>query len=154
MHRTYLNQTALEKIQTAFPALTREEGSEGALCGEADALPALLAFLQTDETCDFDRLGNLTAVDYPDRFELVYHLHSSRKRHTIELKAPLPKESPVAPSVTALWPSANFQEREVYDLLGIRFEGHPDLRRILLPDDFEGYPLRKDFKPAPAETRC
>ena len=154
MYRTYLNETGFEKIRAAFPAAERAEGPEGAFSIDAGALCDLLAFLQADETCAFDRLGNLTAVDYPDGFELVYHLHSSQKRHTVAVKARLPKENPVAPSVTALWPSADFQEREVYDLLGIRFENHPNLQRILLPDDFEGYPLRKDFKPVQPETRC
>lgn len=154
MYRTYLNESGFEKIRAAFPAAERAEGPEGALFIDAGALCDLLAFLQADEACDFDRLGNLTAVDYPDGFELVYHLHSSRKRHTVAVKARLPKENPAAPSVTSLWPSADFQEREVYDLLGIRFENHPNLQRILLPDDFEGYPLRKDFKPAQPETRC
>lgn len=154
MHRTYLNQIALEKVQSAIPSLVREEGPAGALQVERSALMELLAFLRQDEACDFDRLGNLTAVDYPDRFELVYHLHSSQKNHTVAVKAALAKDAPVAPSVTALWPSADFQEREVYDLLGVRFTDHPNLTRILLPDDFEGHPLRKDFKPAQAETRC
>lgn len=154
MHRTYVDQKILEDIQTAFPAAICADGPEGAVRVGADALLELLAFLQADAACDFDRLGNLTAVDYPDRFELVYHLHSSQKRHTIAVKADLPKDAPAAPSVTALWPSANFQEREVYDLLGVRFTGHPNLTRILLPDDFAGHPLRKDFKPAQTETRC
>jgi NADH-quinone oxidoreductase subunit C len=94
----------------------------------------------------FDRLGMVTAVDAGDgRLVLVYRLTSRVLRAAIFLKALFPAGDPVTPTVTDLWPAANWQEREVYDMFGIVFEGHPDLRRILLPDDWVGHPLRKDY---------
>ena len=93
----------------------------------------------------FDRLGMLTAVDRGERFEMVYRLQSRAMQTGMFLKCTVERESAAVRSLTDLWPSANWQEREVYDLFGISFEGHPDLRRILLPDGFEGHPLRKDY---------
>lgn len=94
----------------------------------------------------FDLLGMVTAVDYGDEFELVYRIQSRDMHAGIFLKVRVKRGKPVIESVCDLWPAANWQEREVYDLFGIIFEGHPDLRRILLTDDWEGYPLRKDYE--------
>lgn len=101
---------------------------------------------------DYDYLSAITAVDWLDRIEMVYHLFSFNylKRPTglvlrVDLERPDYPDYPLCPSLTTLWPGANFQEREVYDLMGVKFIGHPDLRRILLADDFPGHPLRKDF---------
>ena len=105
--------------------------------------------VKTNSSLQFDHLSNLTAVDYPDYIEVVYHLYSHALKHKLVMKVKLAKqeeELPQTPSVVLLWPTAEFQEREVYDLFGVEFNGHPDLRRILLPDDFVGYPLRKDFQ--------
>jgi NADH-quinone oxidoreductase subunit C len=102
-----------------------------------------LSALQLDHLC------SVTAVDYAQTMEVVYHLYSHALKHELVLKVKLIKqgdELPQATSVVSLWPTANFQEREVYDLLGVFFIGHPDLRRILLPEDFVGHPLRKDFQ--------
>lgn len=93
----------------------------------------------------FNHLANLTAVDYQDRFELVYHIYSIPGNRKLLVKADVDHEQPLAPSAVSIWPTADWQEREVFDLMGIRFEGHPNLQRILLPDEFEGHPLRKDF---------
>ena len=96
----------------------------------------------------FERLSTVTAVDrYPrrPRFELVYHLHSISRKERLRLKTRLDGDSPEIDSATAVWRSANWYEREVFDLFGIRFRNHPDLRRIMMPDDWEGYPLRKDY---------
>jgi NADH-quinone oxidoreductase subunit C len=84
--------------------------------------------------------------------EVVYHFFSYVHRHDLTVKIDLPRDKPVVPSVAALWPSANWQEREQFDLLGVEFTGHPDLRRILLPEDWVGHPLRKDWT-EPAEYR-
>lgn len=98
------------------------------------------------DTHGYDYLANLTSVDYQDCYEVVYHLASIRKGNgPLGVKVRAEKENPVVPSLTSLWPGANFQEREVYDMMGIRFEGHPSLKRILLWEGFEGYPLRKDY---------
>lgn len=103
------------------------------------------AFLKDDPRLQFDYLNSLTAVDWLDRFEVVYHLYSIPRKHHVTLKVRLDRENPTLPSVTSVWKAANWQEREVYDMFGIRFEGHPDLRRILLEEDWVGYPLRKDY---------
>lgn len=105
-------------------------------------------FLKRDEQTPFDYLSDLTCVHYPDRgdtpFEVVYNLFSIPTNERVRLKART-SEAAGIDSVTGVWPSANWLEREVYDLFGIRFANHPDLRRLLLPPDWEGYPLRKDF---------
>lgn len=93
----------------------------------------------------FDRLGMVTAVDRGEWFVLVYRLHSRPLSAAVFMKVKVPRDEASVASVNEVWPAANWQEREVYDLFGIEFEGHPDLRRILLPDDFEGHPLRKDY---------
>jgi len=90
-------------------------------------------------------LSLISGVDWVDRLEVVYHLYNLSRRPAIVLKVDVPRDDPVVPSVTSVWPGADFSERETYDLFGIRFLGHPDLRRILLVDDFPGFPLRKDF---------
>ncbi|MCL4079027.1 NADH-quinone oxidoreductase subunit C [Coriobacteriia bacterium Es71-Z0120] len=94
----------------------------------------------------FDRLGMVTAVDRGDEFEVVYRLQSRRLAAGMFLKTAVPYSEPTVPTMCDLWPAANWQEREVYDLFGIIFEGHPDLRRILLPEDWVGHPLRKDYE--------
>jgi len=91
--------------------------------------------------------SDLTATDWPpraERFDVVYCLYSTRHRHRLRVKAKLAVDTPIA-SVTPVWPSANWLEREVYDMFGIPFAGHPDLRRILMPPDWQGYPQRKDY---------
>lgn len=93
----------------------------------------------------FDRLGMLTAVDRGETFELVYRLTSRSMSVGIFLKCSVDREHPVVTSLVSLWPAALWQEREVYDLFGIEFENHPDLRRILLPEEWIGHPLRKDY---------
>jgi NADH-quinone oxidoreductase subunit C len=107
---------------------------------------SVCGFLKHDR--GFVRLSTVTAVDrYPSepRFEVVYHLHSIEHNERVRLKCRLPGEHPLIESVTSVWRSADWYEREVFDLFGIRFAGHPDLRRIMLPDDWEGHPLRKDY---------
>jgi NADH-quinone oxidoreductase subunit C len=94
----------------------------------------------------FTRLGMVTAVDHGDRFEMVYRLKSASLQAAIFLKCDVERAEPRVPSMCDLWPGANWQEREVYDLFGIVFENHPDLRRIVLPDEWVGHPLRKDYE--------
>ena len=96
----------------------------------------------------FDLLGMVTAVDYGDEFELVYRIRSREMHVGIIVKARVPRSDPRIASIVDLWPAADWHEREVFDLFGIVFEGHPDLRRILLPDDWVGHPLRKDYEDA------
>jgi NADH-quinone oxidoreductase subunit C len=95
---------------------------------------------------NFSFLADLTAVDYPDNFTVVYHLMRLTDARIIRVKVLLDKDNPHIDSAVTLWHGANVMERETFDLMGIIFDGHPDLKRILCPDDFEGHPLRKDFK--------
>jgi len=109
-------------------------------------IASVCGFLKYDQK--FVRLSTVTAVDrYPaePRFEVVYHLYSIERNEWLRLKCRIHGADPVIESVTPVWRSANWYEREVFDLFGIQFINHPDLRRILMPDDWEGYPLRKDY---------
>jgi NADH-quinone oxidoreductase subunit C len=111
------------------------------------AVAEVARFAHDDGELGFDCLSNLSGVDYPkdEAIQVVYHLFSYRDRHWFVLKVNANRDDPVVASVTGVWPHADWQEREVFDLLGVRFEGHPDLRRILMPEDWPGHPLRKDF---------
>lgn len=122
-------------------------------CGEAtvlvpkDKLVAALAFLRDDADCAMDYLSDMTGAHYPvndKKFEVVYHLYSMTKRHSLRVKVQL-DDGEACPTATGVWPGADWMEREAHDLLGVVFEGHPNLKVILLPDDFEGHPLRKEF---------
>jgi len=110
--------------------------------------------LRDHPALQLDFLESVTAVDWPksQQIEVVYHLFSYPHRHSFALKAMLLRAAPAIPSLTSLWASADWLEREQYDLMGVTFEGHPDLRRLLLPEDWEGHPLRKDYQ-QPAEYR-
>ncbi len=119
---------------------------EGALVVDRAEWSAVARTLKTEHGLDF--LANVTSVDFPDRFEVAYNVCSSSGGTPITVKVAADKADPVVPSVTAIWPGAGFQEREVYDLMGVRFEGHPDLKRILLWEGFDGHPLRKDWHEA------
>ncbi|MHB8076831.1 NADH-quinone oxidoreductase subunit C [Desulfosporosinus fructosivorans] len=101
--------------------------------------------------CDF--LHDLGGLDLGDHFEVVYQLSSLRGSQLLRVKAMVDRENPVIDSVTTIWPGANFLEREAYDMFGIIFNGHPNLKRIYMWDDFEGYPLRKDYVTEPIEIR-
>ncbi len=107
----------------------------------------LCGVLRDDPDLRFEALSSLTGVDYraDGQIEVVYHLFSYTHRHMVVIKVRTSRDAPVLPSVESIWPAANWHEREVFDLLGVDFTGHPDLRRILMPEDWVGYPLRKDF---------
>lgn len=105
-------------------------------------------FLRSDPEMQFVLLCDVTGVDrYPvePRFELNYHLVSLKRRERLRVKVRVSLADPAVESVSSVWPTANWHEREIFDLFGVRFEGHPDLRRILMPEDWEGHPLRKDY---------
>ena len=110
-------------------------------------IPGFVEFLKTDPSCRFSTLVDITAVDHPERpkrFDVVYHFLSMYQNHRIRLRVAV-REDDVVPSITATHPSADWFEREVFDMFGIIFSGHPDLRRILTDYGFRGHPLRKDF---------
>ncbi|MGA9883221.1 MAG: NADH-quinone oxidoreductase subunit C [Candidatus Acidiferrales bacterium] len=105
-------------------------------------------FLAQDQSLAFTFLSDISAVDrFPmePRFEVNYHLLSMQRLERVRIKVRIAGADPVLPSVTGIWPTANWHEREIFDLFGFRFEGHPDLTRILMPDDWEGHPMRKDY---------
>lgn len=110
-------------------------------------LPQVAIWLRDDPEMRFDFLQNLTGVDYPKegKIAVVYHLFSYPHRHAFQFKVMTGREDPLVPSVESIWRVAGWHERECYDLLGVFFDGHPDLRRLLLPDDWIGHPLRKDY---------
>jgi len=111
-------------------------------------LRPLAQFLAGESDLAFNLLSDITCVDrFPvePRFELNYHLVALARRDVLRLRAKLPGQDPVIETVTSVWPTANWHEREIFDLFGVRFEGHPDLQRIFMPEDWEGFPLRKDY---------
>jgi NADH-quinone oxidoreductase subunit C len=115
---------------------------------ERSSIRDVCDLLRQDEDCLFNYLADITCVDwfpFEPRFEVIYHLLSISKKERVRLKVRLEGSSPALDSVTAVWPAANYFEREVFDLFGVRFAGHPYLRRLLMPEDWEGYPLRKDY---------
>jgi NADH-quinone oxidoreductase subunit C len=136
-----LREHLCERHPDLCPLFSLEFG-DGILVVDAEKLHDAASDL-----CDlgFDLLGWCTAVDRGTFFEMVYRLRSRTMQVGMFLKCQVPRESPSIASLTDLWPAANWHEREVYDLFGITFEGHPDLRRMFLPDDWPGHPLRKDY---------
>ena len=139
------------KLKTKFGDAIAEVKIEGVIDPYVKVLAGkvqdIAYFLRDEEDLQFDFLMCLSGVDYTKgMLGVVYHLDSMSKRHKFTLKVDMPADSPEVQTVTPVWPSANWHEREAFDLFGIKFTGHPDLRRILLPDDYPGYPLRKDFK--------
>lgn len=152
-----MSQVALKRLLEKFPdavaASHAQHGDETAVV-KASRLIEVMTFLRDDEATSFEMLMDLTGVDLlgreEPRFQVVYHLYSVSKNHRLRIKAGADEEDPRVPSVTGLWKSATWMEREAFDLYGIKFDGHPDLRRILLYPEFEGHPLRKDY---PMEQR-
>jgi len=147
---------ALRRLGAALPGAVQETHAR---LGDATAVVErgrildVLRLLRDDRELDFAMLSDVTAVDYlprSPRFEVVYHLYSLAKNHRVRIKVRVPEDDPRVDSAVALYASADWMEREVWDLYGIRFTGHPDLRRILLYEEFEGHPLRKDY---PKERR-
>ena len=152
-------QSLLESLMTTFPdaVLSVEADTERQDIVARVASPRIAdvaRWLHDTPEAAFDHITDICSADYPDnveRFEVIYHLLSLSHRRRIRLKARVTEDDPTIPSLTSIWKGADFMEREVYDLMGIKFSGHPDLRRILLPEDYEeGHPLRKDF---PTEGR-
>ncbi len=142
----------LQRIQQTFSVGVTglaEWRGDVAVTVSRDKLREVAQFLRNDPGMDFDYIVHVSSVDWPDdeeRFEVVWEFYSIRKRHRIRLKTRVPESDCAVDSLTDLWKGADFMEREVFDMMGIRFRNHPDLRRILMPDDYtEGYPLRKDF---------
>jgi len=145
-------RSVAERLQRQFPqdvlAVTEFRG-DLAVSVWKSALRAVGRFLKEEPGLGFDYIVHVSSVDYPtesERFEVVYEVYSMRRRQRIRIKTRTTEADCAVDSLSAVWYGANFMEREVYDMMGIRFHGHPDLRRILMPDEYEeGFPLRKDF---------
>lgn len=144
------SSVVISKIEDKFGDAIVESHSfrgDDTVVVQKECLKELCEFLKQDTTLDFDYLLDVCGVDYlprRPRFEVVYHLHSISKKHRIRVKTRVADGESVD-SVTSIWGTADWTERETFDMYGIRFEGHPDLKRIYMADDWEGYPLRKDF---------
>lgn len=141
-----------EKIRESFPEEVldvREFRGQVSVTVRKNRIVDICRYLREERDLKFDYLTDLCGMDYlgkkEKRFEVVYHLYSISQRHRIRLKAEVSEDDPKIDSVTPLWVGANWHEREAFDMYGIVFIGHPDLRRILLPEDWEGHPLRKDY---------
>jgi len=138
---------AVIALQPGVTAMTEETDCATVVVG-ADALLPLMQALRDTPSLAFNQLVDHTSVDWlkEDRFELIYHLYSLEYGHTLRVSCSLPRAEPVVPTLSGVWPIAEWQEREVYDLMGILYADHPDLRRLFLDDDWQGYPLRKDYE--------
>jgi len=141
-----------EKIKEKFPDQVVEVvefSDQVSVIVKREQIVAILRFLHDDPILSCDHLQDLTAVDYMKkkevRFEVVYNVYSIRHRHKIRIRAQVSEDDPKIDSVVSIWAGADWHERECYDMFGIVFTGHPDLRRILMPEDWEGFPLRKDY---------
>lgn len=133
------------QIEKKFPGSV-VESTVDSLLAKSESLLEIASYLKTTPGLDFDYLTAITAVDYYDYFEVVYQLTSMKHNHSLVVKTRCyNRDNPSLPSVVGLWRGADFQEREIYDLMGISFDGHPNLKRIVLWEGFEGHPLRKDF---------
>lgn len=143
-----LDNDLVQRFQTRFGEAIREawlDRKQAILVVARESLPEIARYCRDAEKFDF--LTDLTAVDWPrreKRFDVVLNLYSFSKNERLRVKVHAAENDPV-PSVSSVWPAANWLERECFDMFGIRFEGHPDLRRILLPEEWQGHPLRKDY---------
>ncbi|MFQ6016273.1 MAG: NADH-quinone oxidoreductase subunit C [Anaerolineae bacterium] len=141
----------VEKLRKALPDAVGEVATfrgETTIMVKKERIVDVALFLRDDEELGYNFLSTICGVDYlgrEPRFAVVYHLCSMTNKRRVRLKVLVDEDDPVVPTLTTLWPGANWYEREVYDMFGISFDGHPDLRRILMPDDWEGHPLRKDY---------
>lgn len=146
------NSETLSSIKKKFPALEIKEGN-GYACELSIEIPResildVCRYLHDDNEMNYDYIVDICSVDFPNdkmRFVVIYHFFSIPRRHRIRVKTRVGIDELSVESVTSIWKGAEFMEDEVYDMMGICFENHPDLRRIMMTDDFEGYPLRKDF---------
>jgi NADH-quinone oxidoreductase subunit C len=136
------------KFGDAIQKTHQQHGNETAVV-DRERLLEIAEFLRDDSELEFNMPIDCTAVDWyqqcEPRFEVVYHLYSLRRRHRVRIKVRVPESDPTCPSLTPIWRGMNWHEREAWDLYGIRFTGHPNLKRVLLYEEFVGHPLRKDY---------
>jgi NADH-quinone oxidoreductase subunit C len=146
-----LNEKVLDKLKAKFGETVKEANEfhgELTVIVPKEHIVEVCKFLKEDNGLSFDLLADLCGIDMltPEkRFGVVYNLYSLANKHRIRLKTFTDEENPKVPTMTGVWETANWHERETYDMYGITFDGHPDMRRIYMPDEFEYHPLRKDF---------
>ncbi|MDW7727066.1 MAG: NADH-quinone oxidoreductase subunit C [Candidatus Methanoperedens sp.] len=136
---------AAEELKNILPDAVTEIGKQGKKPQATVKKERLQEAAKKAQELGFDQLSVITGVDYGDRFEVIYNLFSYENKHNLVLKVILDHDKPEVDSLTSLWKGADWLERETYDLMGIKFTGHPDLTRILLPEGWNGHPLRKDY---------
>jgi NADH/F420H2 dehydrogenase subunit C len=143
------NKEAIERIQADIPSRIKRVAIAlgGIIELEISAvdLITVATYLRENPMLRFNFLSCVSAIDRRDAMEIAYHMHSLSQSLSLRLKTVLDANDPVVDSVVAVWPTANWHEREAYDLFGVSFRGHPDLRRIMLEDDFEGHPMLKSY---------
>lgn len=145
------NESLTTLIKNSFPDAIVDSSifrNELTLVVKKEHISEIAGFLKENKDLDFNFLSDLCGVDRVESngvFEVVYHLYSLYKNHRVRLKVQVQANEPKISTVTNVWKTANWHEREAYDMFGIQFDGHPDLRKILMPDEFEGHPLRKDY---------
>ena len=140
-------QALADRLRQRFPDVVTARG-EVTVVVDPEEVTAALTYLRDEKALAFGWLADCSATDWPGRdprFWIAYHLFSMEHGHRVRVKAGLGPDEPHIESVTSLFPTANWLEREVFDMYGVSFDGHPDLRRILMPDDWDGHPLRKDY---------
>jgi len=142
-----LNEDLKLKLTEILPTIIFEEGGEWLnVFIQPEELVSFVEQLRYTAGLDFDYLFCLTCIDWKTHFTMVYHFSSTLHRHNMVVKAKLDRNNPEIETVSDIWRTAEMLEREVYDLFGVKFLHHPDLRRLIMPDDWEGWPLRKDFE--------
>lgn len=135
------------KLPELIPSVVFEEGGEWITAFvDASNWKTIAQQLRSDESLKLDYLFCVTCIDWKTHLSMVYHLTSTNHRHSLVIKTKLDRNNPEIETVSDIWRTAEFHEREAYDLFGVKFLHHPDMRRLLLTDDFDGYPLRKDFE--------
>ena len=138
-------ETLAQRLREAAPNSV-VDWDETAVWVEPSSLGSVASVLHDDEEIDFKFLNSVSAIDFVEHFELVYHLTSISRQQTGMVRSRVyGREEPTAASVVGVWKGADFQEREIWDLMGVRFTGHPNMKRIMLWEGFDGHPLRKDF---------
>ncbi|MCA9564070.1 MAG: NADH-quinone oxidoreductase subunit C [Myxococcales bacterium] len=160
-----MSESVLKKLAGAFPEKVKStyqnEGGNWVALVEPEALVEVAKWLRDEPSMDFDMLRDVVSLDFQGytarpvatRYALAYPIYSIGKKHEIVLRVELDGEEPTVPSLTPVWKAANWGEREAWDMMGIRFTGHPDLRRVLLYEEFEGHPLRKDYDKRKSQPR-
>ena len=146
MTRVLAGEELTVHLDRGCPGVVEERG-EAAVWVKPQMVIEVVKLLKEEPSLKLEYLNSISAVDYVEYFEVVYHLTSFEYNHSAVIKAKMyNREAPNIPSIVEVWPGADYQEREIWDLMGVRFEGHPNLKRIFLWESFPGHPLRKDFQ--------